>query len=549
MASAVDGGWLVSLQVAAKCGGLSADPARLLSLAVAVAICCLATLLLHWASPGGSAWGRYWWNRRRPWGLGHAIPGPRGLPVLGSMRLMSGLAHRKLAAMADVIPGSRRLMALSLGDTRVVVTCDPEVARDILNSPDFADRPANESAYGLMFHRSIGFAPYGAYWRALRRIAATHLFSPKQTSAFARHRADIAGQMVRALNGLVSRPVQVRRILKQASLNHVMWFVFGRQYELEQDTEEMRELRSLVEEGYELLGQLNWSDHLPMLTGLDLQRVRSRCSGLVRRVDRFVTPIIEEHRVARARDSEVAPAPRDFVDVLLSLQGPDKLSDTDMVAVLWEMIFRGADTVAVLIEWVLARLVMHGEVQARAQAELDAVVGEDRDVTRTDEAGLTVAHLPYLQGVIKETLRMHPPGPLLAWARMATSDALVGGALVPAGTTAMVNMWAIARDPAVWPDPLRFDPGRFTDQAAEFPVMGTDLRLAPFGAGRRSCPGKGLAMATVELWVAALAHEFEWLPPGDGAATRELDLSEVLRLSCEMAVPLTVRLRPRRGLA
>ncbi|RRT75119.1 hypothetical protein B296_00006753 [Ensete ventricosum] len=543
MGSKADNGWFVLLSVTAKCGELSADPAHLLSLAVVVAVCWLATLLLHWAFPGGPAWGRYWWSRRRLWGFGHAIPGPRGLPVVGSMGLMSGLAHRKLAAAADAVPGSRRLMALSLCDTRVVITCDPDVARDILNSPCFANRPANETAYGLLFDRSIGFAPYGAYWRALRRIAATHLFSAKQISAFASHRAEIAAQMVRALDDLVSRPVQVRSIVKQASLNHVMWFAFGKQYAIEQDTDEMRELRSMVEEGYELLGKLNWSDHLPVLAGLDLQRVRHRCSALVRRVDRFVTGIIEEHRARRARDPEASP--RDFVDVLLSLQGPDRLSDTDIVAVLWEMIFRGTDTVAVLVEWVLARLVMHKEVQARVHDELDAVVGRDRAVTGTDESG----PLLYLQGVIKETLRMHPPGPLMSWARMATSDAIVGGALVPAGTTAMVNMWAISHDPAVWPDPLRFEPGRFVGpdgHAVDLPVMGSDLRLAPFGAGRRSCPGKGLAMAAVELWVAALAHEFEWLPASDDVAADGVDLSEVLRLSCEMAAPLTVRLR-RRG--
>ncbi|CAL9146171.1 cytochrome P450 78A9-like [Musa acuminata AAA Group] len=549
MGSAGESGWVVSLSLAAKAGELSADPSRLLALAVVVAVCWLTTLLLHWAFPGGPAWGRYWWSRRRPWGIGGVIPGPRGLPVVGSMGLMSGLAHRKLAAAADAIPGARRLMALSLGDTRVVVTCDPVVARDILNCSEFADRPAKESAYGLMFHRAIGFAPYGAYWRTLRRTAATHLFSPKQISAFGLHRAEIAAQMVRALNGLPSQPVQVRKIVKRASLNHVMWFVFGKKYGLEQETEESKELRSLVEEGYELLGKLNWSDHLPVLAGLDLQRVRSGCNGIVRRVERFVTRIIEEHRVGHRRAAEAATG--DFVDVLLSLQGSDRLSDADMVAVLWEMIFRGTDTVAVLIEWVLARLVMHGEVQARLQAELDAVVGRNGTVTGPE----AIPALPYLQAVIKETLRMHPPGPLLSWARLATSDAIVsGGHSVPAGTTAMVNMWAIARDPAVWPDPLRFDPDRFIGpggHAAEFPVMGSDLRLAPFGSGRRSCPGKGLAMATVELWVAALAHEFEWRAPSDDAAEGgDVDLSEVLRLSCEMAAPLTVRLRRRRrGLA
>ncbi|KAG6512022.1 cytochrome P450 78A9-like [Zingiber officinale] len=532
MDSVVESRSIVLLSIAAKCSDLTAIRAHLLPVAAAVAACWLAILLLHWACPGGSAWGRYYWrSHRRAFGVHHAIPGPRGLPVFGSMGLMSGLAHRKLAATAAAIPGARRLMAFSLGETRAVVTCDPDVARDILNSPAFADRPASESAYGLLFHRSIGFAPYGDYWRALRRISATHLFSPKQVAAFAGHRAAIADQMVRALGCRTAsrRPIQVRSILKQAALNHVMWFVFGKQYDVEEDSKETRELRNLVEEGYDLLGKLNWCDHLPVIAGLDLQRVRARSSELVGRVERFVTRIIEEHRVARAEDS--VDSPRDFVDVLLSLQEPENLSDADMVAVLWEMIFRGTDTVAVTIEWVLARLVMHGEVQARLQAELDAAA----------QAKMVV---PYLEALIKETLRVHPPGPLMSWARMAMEDVTVGGSIVPAGTTAMVNMWAIARDPAVWPNPLRFDPDRFVDgPAAEFSVMGSDLRLAPFGAGRRGCPGKGLAMATVELWVAALVQEFEWLP---ASAEGGVDQSEVLRLSCEMAAPLTVQLRHRR---
>jgi hypothetical protein len=125
--------------------------------------------------------------------------------------------------------------------------------------------------------------------------------------------------------------VEARRFVKRASLHNVMWSVFGRRYELEAVSEEAAELRSLVDEGYALLGQLNWSDHLPWLAGLDLQRTRSRCSALVPRVNRFVGRIIDEHRAPRDADLAVA----DFTDVLLSLQGGDKLSDADMIAVLW----------------------------------------------------------------------------------------------------------------------------------------------------------------------------------------------------------------------
>jgi cytochrome P450 len=201
------------------------------------------------------------------------------------------------------------------------------------------------------------------------------------------------------------------------------------------------------------------------------------------------------------------------------------------------MIFRGTDTVAILMEWIMARMVLHPEIQAKAQAEVDAVVGRGRAVTDED-----VARLPYIQCIVKETLRMHPPGPLLSWARLAVHDAHVGGHLVPAGTTAMVNMWAIAHDAAVWPQPELFRPERFMEE--DVSVLGSDLRLAPFGAGRRVCPGKMLALATVHLWLAQLVQLFEWAP---AATSGGVDLSEHLNMSLEMATPLVCKAVARQG--
>ncbi|PPS14298.1 hypothetical protein GOBAR_AA06284 [Gossypium barbadense] len=153
--------------------------------------------------------------------------------------------------------------------------------------------------------------------------------------------------------------------------------------------------------------------------------------------------------------------------------------------------------------------------------------------------------MTYLLAVIKEVLRLHPPGPLLSWARLAITDTTIDGYDVPKGTTAMVNMWAITRDPQEWPDPLEFMPHRFVTKEGEveFSVLGSDLRLAPFGSGRRTCPGKNLGLTTVSFWVATLLHEFEWLPSDQNT----VDLSEILKLSCEMANPLSVKIRPRRS--
>lgn len=196
--------------------------------------------------------------------------------------------------------------------------------------------------------------------------------------------------------------------------------------------------------------------------------------------------------------------------------------------------------IALLTELVMAELVLNQDIQEKLQQELDLVVGHQRSVTDAD-----VANLPYLQPVVKEALRAHPPGPLLSWARMSTSEVQPSnGMVVPAQTTAMVNVWAITHDPSVWGEPSKFKPERFLECAGAgdlLDVRGSNLRLAPFGAGRRVCPGKNLGLVTVNLWVAKLAHHFKWVP----AEGKTVDLGEVLKLSCEMKNPLCPVAVPR----
>ena len=116
-------------------------------------------------------------------------------------------------------------------------------------------------------------------------------------------------------------------------------------------------------------------------------------------------------------------------------------------------------------------------------------------------------------------------------------QAEVGPHMVPAGTTAMVNMWAITHDEKIWAEPEVFNPDRFMNE--EVSVMGTDLRLAPFGAGRRVCPGKNMGLATVELWLAQLLQKFTWV--GAGSDPNDVDLSEWLKMSLEMKKPLVCK--------
>ncbi|KAJ9670865.1 hypothetical protein PVL29_027043 [Vitis rotundifolia] len=495
----------------------------------------LGSLLIAFACASLVAWGFAvggiaWKNRRNERGR-VSIPGARGLPIFGSLlTLTRGLAHRSLASMA-VSRGATQLMAFSLGSTPVVVASDPHTAREILTSPHFADRPIKQSAKSLMFSRAIGFAPNGAHWRLLRRIASSHLFAPKRIAAHeAGRQLDCAAMLCsiadeQTLHGAVC----LRKHLQAAALNNIMGSVFGKRYDPTHDSNELNELRAMVKEGFELLGAFNWSDYLPWLSYFyDPFRINERCSKLVPRVRKLVRGIIQEHRLG---ESSRLSDNSDFVDVLLSLDGEEKLHEDDMVAVLWEMIFRGTDTTALLTEWVMAELVLHPEVQTKLQTELDMMVMNE-SVTDAD-----VAKLPYLQAVVKEALRVHPPGPLLSWARLSTSDVqLSNGMLVPTNTTAMVNMWAITHDPKIWPNPLEFSPERFLESAggADVDVRGSDLRLAPFGAGRRVCPGKNLGLVTVSLWVAKLVHHFRWVQD----VAHPVDLTEVLKLSCEMKSPL-----------
>ncbi|XP_051121610.1 cytochrome P450 78A5-like [Andrographis paniculata] len=427
-------------------------------------------------------------------------------------------------------------MCVALGRRRggaaaVVVSSRPETAKEILRGSSFADRPAMETARLLMFDRAIGFAPSGEYWRRLRRIAWTHVFSPTRVLAAEGRRAAVAEGMAAAVReGMRERGVvDVREVVGRGALESVVESVFG-----SLERERVGELGFMVKEGYEVMGVgvgwgWGWGEYLG-LGFLDIGGVRRRCCKLGIRVREFVGEIVRERRRSREReimDSSMSTRNDDFLSVLLSLPKDDQLTDPDIVAVLWEMVFRGIDNIAILLEWTMARMVLHRDVQARVQKEIHMNVAAGKEVQDSD-----VPNLPYLQATVKEILRLHPPGPLLSWARLAIHDVHVDGCLIPAGTTAMVNMWAIAHDPSIWPDPWAFKPDRFMER--EFSISGSDLRLAPFGSGRRACPGRALGLAAVHLWLARLLQRFEWIPD----PAHPVDLDECLKLSLEMKTPL-----------
>ena len=152
--------------------------------------------------------------------------------------------------------------------------------------------------------------------------------------------------------------------------------------------------------------------------------------------------------------------------------------------------------------------------------------------------------MPYLKVVVLEGLWLHPPGHFLL-PHGVRSDADIGGYRVPRGAAVNFLVAEIGRDGAAWTAPLEFRPGRFLDggEGCDVDITGSrEIKMMPFGAGRRMCPGHTLGLLHLEFFVGSLVRELEWLPSAEGEA---LDMTDVLDFTTVMKHPLRARIRPR----
>lgn len=166
----------------------------------------------------------------------------------------------------------------------------------------------------------------------------------------------------------------------------------------------------------------------------------------------------------------------------------------------------------------MSELLKNPNVMEKAQAEVRRVY---QGKTIVDE---TMLHeLKYMKQVIKETLRLHPPLPLLA-PRESIESCQLHSYDIPSKTRVLINAWAIGRDSKYWSDPEKFDPERFEGCSIDY--KGTDFELIPFGAGRRKCPGMTLGIVNVELPLAMLLYHFDWRLPHGVEGPQNLDMDE-----------------------
>ncbi|EEF31471.1 cytochrome P450, putative [Ricinus communis] len=239
--------------------------------------------------------------------------------------------------------------------------------------------------------------------------------------------------------------------------------------------------------------------------------------------DTILENIIKEHRDNKASGrSDMKSEAVDLVDVLLNLHDHGNLEfpfTTDNIkAVMLDLFIAGTESSSGIIEWAMAEMIKNSRVLGKAQEEVRQIFNKKQCII--DETGLQ--ELKYLKLVIKETLRLHPPAPLLL-PRECREKVEVCGYEIPVNAKVIVNAWAIGRDPRYWNEAEKFFPERFLDNSIDY--KGNDFEFIPFGAGRRMCPGISYGMAVIELSLANLLYHFDWKLP-DGMEPKDFDMSE-----------------------
>nr|BAJ16330.1 flavonoid 3'-hydroxylase [Antirrhinum kelloggii] len=467
-------------------------------------------------------------------------PGPKPWPIVGNLPHLGPKPHQSMAALARV---HGPLIHLKMGFVHVVVAASASVAEKFLKVHDanFSSRPPNSGAKHVAYnYQDLVFAPYGPRWRMLRKICALHLFSAKALTDFTHVRQEEVGILTRALADAGKTPVKLGQMLNTCATNAIARVMLGRRVVGHACGAEAEEFKSMVVELMVLAGVFNLGDFIPPLEKLDLQGVAAKMKKLHLRFDSFLSKILQDHKINGSDETNLLSTLISFKDADDNGEGGSSLTDVEIKALLLNLFAAGTDTTASTVEWCIAELLRHPETLAQARKELDSVVGKNRVVNEAD-----LAELPFLQAVVKENFRLHPSTPL-SLPRIAHQSCEVNGYFIPKGSTLLVNVWAIARDPNAWDEPLEFRPERFL-KGGERPnvdVRGNDFQVIPFGAGRRICAGMSLGIRMVQLLIASLIHAFNF-DLADGQLPERLNMEEAYGLTLQRADPLVLHPKPR----
>ncbi|KAL1552496.1 cytochrome P450 71D95-like [Salvia divinorum] len=453
-------------------------------------------------------------RRQKPHQKQQLPPSPPRLPLIGHLHHLIGkLPHHALTALSQKYGP---VLHLHLGQVPAVIISSREAACEVLKSQDpaCADRP-DSIGTNIMWYdcADLAFSPYGEHWRQMRKICVLELLSARNVRSFGFVRRHEVDRLVETLRLSAGRPVDLTAEVFAVTSATTCRAAFGKVVRGRDELIEMMREAVTMSGGFELADLFPSSKLLNVLCLNRYRLLRMR-----RSLDRILDEIVEEHRSMISGEF----GGEDIVDVLIRMQQNRELqfpiTNVNIKAIIFDMFSAGTETTSTAIDWAMAELMRNPIVMEKAQAEIRAAVKGKTSVDEGDAEALR-----YLKLVIKETLRLHPPIPLIP--RACRAECKVDGYAIPIKAKVMINAWAMARDPKYWDRPEIFRPERFEGSSADF--AGSELQYIPFGAGRRACPGMGFGLATVELTLAQLLYHFDWKMPegmsvdmaeGDGIA-------------------------------
>ncbi|CAL9226172.1 unnamed protein product [Arabidopsis halleri] len=429
-------------------------------------------------------------------------PSPWRLPVIGNLHQLSLHPHRSFRSLS-LRYGP--LMLLHFGRVPTLVVSSADVAHDVMKTHDlkFANRPKTKAVDIIMNGgRDVAFSSYGEYWRQMKSLCTVHLLGKQMVRSFEKVRQEEVNSVMEKLEKASSSslPVNLSDVLLNMSNDVICRIAMGRKYSREENTNDFEnQLRKVME----LLGAFPVGDYIPGLAWIDKVR------GLDRKMEEvsktfveFLERVVQEH-VDEGENKETF----DFVDMLLRIQREKtngfELDRSDIRLIILDIFLGGTTTTFTAIDWAMTFLIRHPESMKKLQDEIRTYSRNKLYVSEEE-----VENMTYLKAVIKEVLRLQPPGPLLI-PRHLSEDVKLKGYDIVAGTMVFINAWAIHRDIAKWgQDAEEFKPERHLDLSLDF--QGQDFNFIPFGSGRRLCPAIDFATTLIEVAVANFVYRFNW---------------------------------------
>ena len=457
-----------------------------------------------------------------------APPGPRGLPVAGSLLSIRGAPHRAIARIA------RRygdVCLVKMGSVPTVVISHPEVMRQAFSMPELSDRWVSEIMRVVTDEgNDLALAPYGEHWRRLQRFANRELLSFRRIQQVRElYIEDAVHNLVERVGELSDggEPVQPRMTLPRANAGMMFRAVFGRgNTDGVQFIDKLDELLRVIFWIFANASAANPVDYIPWLKIFPNHALKAaiRYTDMLSEILNYLIDSVE------ARPDLDLDNPTCLVEVMLASERRGEIERSMISGLIGDLLVAGVDTTAQTMAWLLLILANRPEIQARIQEEIDGAVDGDRPVGVDDKP-----NLPYLFAAILESMRYRTVAPF-GLPHKASADCEAGGFAIRKGAQVLGNIYAVHHDARFWDEPDEFMPDRFMP-ARDGSVAGLgNAAYMPFGVGRRGCPGQGFAEIVIWLQASRLLQRYRF-EPADGEMLSE---DEVFGLSL-MPQPYAVR--------